>query len=63
MGGFLGTGSGKAFIAGLILIITGALAQAYECPWGEGIIITGVVMSILGLVIYLMTHKRVDTGN
>ncbi len=63
MSRFLSTGSGKAFLAGVIIIITGALAQAYDCPWGEGILITGVILSILGLAIYFMSNRRIDTGS
>ena len=63
MSSFLSTGSGKTLLAGILVIITGALAKAFECPYDNAILIVGAVLFIIGGILYFSGNTgRTDTG-
>ena len=63
MSGFLSTGGGKTLLAGIIFIITGALAKAYECPYDNAILIVGVAIAVIGAILYFSGSRTTDTGS
>ena len=63
MSGFLSTGGGKTLLAGIIIIITGALAKAYECPYDNAILIVGVAIAVIGAILYFSGSRTTDTGS
>lgn len=63
MSGFLSTGGGKTLLAGIIVLITGALARAYDCPYDTAILVVGAVLAVIGLILYSSGAKRTDTGS
>lgn len=52
MSAFLSTGGGKTLLAGIIVVITGALAKAAGCPYDNAILIVGVIIAVIGGIMY-----------
>jgi hypothetical protein len=63
MSAFLSTRGGKTLLAGIIVLITGALASAYACPYDTAILVVGAILAVIGLVMYMSGARRTDTGS
>jgi|GEM_PF-2472401 len=64
MSSFLSTSGGKTLFAGILILITGALAKAFECPYDNAIMLVGLVVGIIGAILYFSGSARhTDTGN
>jgi hypothetical protein len=54
------TAGGKTILAGIIVVITGALAKAADCPYDNPILIVGVILAIVGGIMYASSGRVTD---
>ena len=57
---FFSTTAGKTLLAGIIVVLLGVAAKAAACPYDNAILIVGVILAIVGGVMYATTHKVTD---
>ena len=58
----LSTRGGKTVLAGIILLITGALAKAFQCPYDNPILVAGSIITLVGILMNMGTTRHTDTG-
>jgi len=54
------TAGGKTIIAAIVLVITGALAKAAACPYDNHILIAGIILAVIGGVMYASSSRLTD---
>ncbi|WP_276131661.1 hypothetical protein [Polluticoccus soli] len=57
---FLSTASGKMVFAGILVVLTGALAKAAGCPYDNAILIVGIILAVIGGIMQATSHSLTD---
>ncbi|MCD6062886.1 MAG: hypothetical protein K0R82_797 [Flavipsychrobacter sp.] len=57
---FFSTAAGKTLLAGIIVVIIGALAKAASCPYDNPILIVGVILAVVGGIMYASDRRVTD---